>query len=418
MNGTASMPMRENLNQTIFYLVTLRLPTEKTYGINIVKTCAALARAGATVTLFIPRFRKPVPESVYEYYHAPETFSVSTFWFPDVVDLVLSLGFWLRDKAIVKRVVFSSSLFRLAFLVDQAYISARLVFLSVPKETIIYTRSLFPALALSLRRRHVFYDMHGFPYRLQWAWRVILRRLSGVTVTNKWKAGQCKTLFGIDSERVLVAPNGFDDEAFGISLEAGERPTFFGGAPRPIILYTGHLYDWKGAHVLADAAAHVPKASFVFIGGTFEDQESFKKTYHGTNIYIVGRRPHRDIPRALMSGDVLVLPNPGVSKDQRMSHYATFDTSPIKLFEYMASGVPIVATSVPSARELLNERNAFLVTPNDSRALADGIRQILENPAEGQARATKAKQEVLGYSWSARGSHILAFMKKFLIRNS
>ena len=88
------------------------------------------------------------------------------------------------------------------------------------------------------------------------------------------------------------------------------------------------------------------------------------------------------------------------------------DTSPMKLFEYMASGVPVVASDVPSLREVLNKRNSFLAPPNDPKALAEEVRGILSNPDEAEARASAARIDVEAYTWDKRAEDMLNFLKQ------
>ncbi len=83
----------------------------------------------------------------------------------------------------------------------------------------------------------------------------------------------------------------------------------------------------------------------------------------------------------------------------------------MKMFEYMVARRPIVASDLPSLREVLNEENAFLVKPDDAEALAKGIKEILEDSQLAENLANKAFQDVQKYSWAKRVENILAFAK-------
>jgi glycosyltransferase involved in cell wall biosynthesis len=83
-------------------------------------------------------------------------------------------------------------------------------------------------------------------------------------------------------------------------------------------------------------------------------------------------------------------------------------TSPIKLFEYMASGRPVVATSIPSVSEILRDGvNAILVPPDSPEALAAGIKRALNDPALAKALSERASSDVRGYTWEARAKKLL-----------
>ena len=107
----------------------------------------------------------------------------------------------------------------------------------------------------------------------------------------------------------------------------------------------------------------------------------------------------------MKAADVLVLPNSGKEKISRIY------TSPLKMFEYMAAGVPIVASDLPSIREVLSEKTAFLFEADDARDLAEKIEMVLENKEGAGERARKALKEVKKYNWEERAGKILDFVK-------
>jgi glycosyltransferase involved in cell wall biosynthesis len=82
----------------------------------------------------------------------------------------------------------------------------------------------------------------------------------------------------------------------------------------------------------------------------------------------------------------------------------------MKLFSYMAAGRPIVASNLPSLREVLTEESAVFFTPDDPESLASAIRYICDSPERGALLAERAKTDVLRYSWDARARYILKFI--------
>ena len=87
-------------------------------------------------------------------------------------------------------------------------------------------------------------------------------------------------------------------------------------------------------------------------------------------------------------------------------------TSPLKLFEYMAARVPVVASDLPSTREVLSDGvNAVLVEPDNPTALAGGIQRVLNDPGLGDRLAEKAAEEVAGYTWERRAERIVRFLR-------
>jgi glycosyltransferase involved in cell wall biosynthesis len=211
---------------------------------------------------------------------------------------------------------------------------------------------------------------------------------------------------GVPSEHISVAPAGVDEHLFDTVPAQHEARAELGLSPAAhIVLYAGHLYPRKGADTLAEAAALIPEATFVFVGGAPDDIVTFKKRWgEGANIRIIGQVPHEKIPFYLRAADVLVIPNSG--KDEDSAHF----TSPLKLFEYMASGTPIVTSDVPSVREILPDDAASFVSADDAAALAAGIRATLADKALAEKRAQRACKVVGTYSWAARGRSILTAM--------
>ncbi len=85
-------------------------------------------------------------------------------------------------------------------------------------------------------------------------------------------------------------------------------------------------------------------------------------------------------------------------------------TSPIKLFEYMASGRPIVATSIPSVSEILEDGvNAVLVPSDSAEALKTGINRALRDPELSERISRRAAEDVRSYTWEERAKKLLGF---------
>lgn len=214
---------------------------------------------------------------------------------------------------------------------------------------------------------------------------------------------------GVLGSRMIVCPDGVNLERFAITESRHEcRVKLSLPQDKKIALYAGHLYARKGAHVLAEAAKNLPSdALCVFVGGTAKDITEFTKQYRASeNVLIVGHKPHDDIPYYLRAADVLVLPNSAKDDDARLY------TSPMKLFEYMASGTPIIASDVPSLREVLNSDNALFVPPDDSALLADGIKMLLGDEKLAHDIASRAKNDVTLYTWGARAQKIMTHARE------
>src|SRR3989344_4893932 len=127
------------------------------------------------------------------------------------------------------------------------------------------------------------------------------------------------------------------------------------------------------------------------------------KFFHWLNWVEPKHRPLLEIPVFLKAADVLVLPN---SASEKISSY----TSTLKLFEYMASGRPIVASELLSIKEILNSENSVLVGSDDPESLVGGISKVIENSSFGEMISQKAKEDVKNYTWQKRAERIVAYL--------
>ena len=122
------------------------------------------------------------------------------------------------------------------------------------------------------------------------------------------------------------------------------------------------------------------------------------------HVRIDGFQPAERVPLYLAAADVGVVPNrksPAIS-----ARY----TSPLKVFEAKAAGLPLVASDLPSLREVLGEDEALFVTPEDSRALADGICRLLADGPERARRAARMRASAPEHTWDARAARIVQWM--------
>jgi len=368
----------------IIYLANIRIPTEKAHGWQIMKMCGTFSVLGHQVELVVPRRYNNLKADPFTYYDLPANFKITELPCLDLIFLdkiIGNLAFWLTTATFL--------------LTSRIYVFFR-------KYDIIYTREE----QFGLFFKPSFLELHFLPATVRPYHRLFWRQFKRIIVlTNFIKTALMSD--GIAADKILVAPDGVDLADFGLTLSSSEAREKVNLSPdKKLIVYTGHLYGWKGAQVLAEAAKFLPnEARAVFIGGTKADVEAFREKNAGNaNILILGHRPHQQIPFYLRSADVLVLPNSGKEK------ISQFYTSPLKLFEYLASGVPIVASNLPSLREILNDSNSVLVEPDDPGLLAAGINQVLTQQKLAEDISRQARADAGKYSWEKRAEKIVSFI--------
>lgn len=370
----------------LVYIANARMPHNRAHSIQIAKMSEAYQKNLET-TLIVPLKSDSSKEKTYSTYGIKNRFKIK--YVPSVDFVFLNLGiipFYLQSVTFSFFAVLSS------------------LFM---KKDYYYTRDIFTAFFLCLSRfihgAKVVYECHSEPTRFE---RLITRwtinNLNGIAFINKLVASN----YTYANKQYVIVPDGVDINQFSVNADKDKFKKSINLAGKKIVLYSGHLYEWKGIYTLLDSTKHWPKDfALCILGGTKDDIAKVKeyiKSKDITNAVFLGYVDYTKVPEYLASADILVLPNS--SKDKFSYSY----TSPLKLFEYMASGNVIVSSDLPSIRQVLNEGNSILVQPDDAKALADGIgKASKKNPS---MLASRAKQDVNEYSWDSRASKVLKLM--------
>lgn len=246
--------------------------------------------------------------------------------------------------------------------------------------------------------------------------RYVFPRVDLIVTITKAMVEIIKNQYYISPQKISLLPDGVDLKKFDLNtnhLEARKITNL--PLNKKIILYSGSVgfyKDWKGEDVFIKAAKFFTNDFiFVVVGGNSSDAEKSTGEFLPENVLCVGRQPHASIPLYLKAADILILPN---KKGNQISEKLT---SPLKLFEYMASNTPIIASNLPSIREVLNDANALLVEPNNPKILADGIAKLIQDKKLASSLAKQAIIDVKSYEWRNRARQVLDIFNKNLLRN-
>jgi glycosyltransferase involved in cell wall biosynthesis len=204
--------------------------------------------------------------------------------------------------------------------------------------------------------------------------------------------------------KVHVVPNGVDAARFRPDV-AASRP---GGAGTFTVGFCGHLKPWHGVAVLAEAFGAVnrrhPNSRLLVVGDGPEREPLLG--YAAANgfadaVELTGRVDAGDVPGLLASMDVATAPYP-----------ATADCyfSPLKLVEYMAAGVPVVASRIGQIAEVVEDGvTGTLCAAGDAAELAAALERVMADPAAARRRAAAARGRVVErYTWDAVVGRVLA----------
>lgn len=203
--------------------------------------------------------------------------------------------------------------------------------------------------------------------------------------------------------RVLVMPNGVDPERFPSNLKAA-----LPGAPETCTIgFVGTLKPWHGLDTLLEAFQIVrhgsPRFRLLIVG---DGPERARLEAHvlrqnmSDSVQFAGAVPPEAIPGLLRSMDVAVAPYPALPN---------FYFSPLKVYEYMAAGIPVVASRIGQLDELItHERDGLLYTPGDAQALAAAILRLSAYQPLRERLGRCGRQKVMAqHTWDAVAERIL-----------
>ena len=266
-------------------------------------------------------------------------------------------------------------------------------------------------LASSLRVPHL-YDMHSsLPQQLtnfsfsrsrvltgffSWMERFVVRRSKVVVVICPHLEEVVRGIEpGVPAVLIENAPGSGDTPVAG----SGARIRAELGLPAdaPVVLYTGTFEAYQGLDLLFASAKMVlearPDARFVLAGGRPDQIASarvdIERAGLGNAVVLAGQRPAEDIPLFLDAADVLVSPR------------STGTNTPLKIYQYLRSGRPIVATRLLTHTQVLDDEVAIL-TAATAEGFAAGILAAIADP--GRARAVGSRARLLAetkYSYEA-----------------
>ncbi len=385
------------MSYTIIYYHRLAFPSESGQTIQVVRDYAAMARLGHHVHLFY-RAEEPLTTD------ATET-ALRGYGLSDTVNIDLHLirEGWSGSRRLRRA---TEELLR-----------------ATPDRVVLVCRTLDHALAaLRLRRRNprirVVLELHetAIPrlvYREQgrrWrAWlsarreRRVFRAVDGLISTV---GSQLTVLDELVPQHApaVVLPNGVMS---GVPLSSAARHE-----NHIRLRYAGQLGGWKNTDIMLECLPFLPLPVVLEIAGGKagrEDETRIWLEQRAMQLGVAGRVLYRgvlppvEVPAFLAGADILLLP----LGDNVQSRYFT---SPMKLFEYAASGVPMVVTRQPTTESLIMDgKQALMVVPDSARALAEAVQRLISDRDYARRLAVSAAEWVQSFSYDKRALRLQLF---------
>jgi glycosyltransferase involved in cell wall biosynthesis len=377
------------------YISPSILPSRSANSVHVVMQCEALINNGADLVLYA---RRAIPKD------------------EDLTEAILSAYGVDLHKA---RIVSFYSRFNLATNLRIA-VHALWDLMTRKWPDALISRNLYASFLIGfVMRRPVLFETH----QLEIGFRKLLQRgtmscpwVTTIVVSNKLKY-YLEQHHGIGPARTLVLHDAAPDGIEPIPRSA-RRDQLIQALPgieghwESICGYFGHLYPGRGVEVIEEMAKARPHVLFLLFGGNEADVLIKKKSNQLTNLIYIGHVSHQVAQQAMCSVDVLLMPYQENVSIGVAGHDTARWMSPMKMFEYMAAGVPIISSDLPVLREvLINKHNALLVSPSDPKKWCNAL-DLLSNDSEfANFLGKQAHSDYLeNYTWGIRARAILSLL--------
>ena len=211
---------------------------------------------------------------------------------------------------------------------------------------------------------------------------------------------------GIDGDKILITPDGVNLKKFNTNRDGSEIRKRFGMEGKVVVGYIGVLRRFWGIYTILESAREIlsQRNDFHFIvigeGKDYSDMKRFLEKNNLTdNFTMTGTIPHDDIPEYIAAMDIGLAP---------YGYEEPFYASPMKIFEYMAMGKPMIATAQGQIKDIIRHgENGLLMEPDDSSGMAKAILELGGNKDMMKNMGLKARATVESYTWEANARKVL-----------
>lgn len=370
------------------YITPSTIPSMAANSIQVMKVCQSLAQVKTEVRLFAPESSNsshPQWESLAEFYGLSQPFAIQ----------------WLPSAPRLKRYDFAW----------KAVGAAR-----DWGAKAIYTRLPQAAWFGLGRGLPVLFELHDLPSGKVGPWILerILRhngkkRLLFITRALQ-NAVEERYQLRFDPQMALVLPDGVDLERYHDLPHPEEARRQLGLATGLTAMTSGHLYQGRGAPLFLALAGLFPQINFLWVGGRAEDVAHWQNQAQSAglaNLRFTGFIANAQMPLYQAAADFLLMPYERTISGSSGGNIASI-YSPLKMFEYLASGRVIISSDLPVLHEVLNQNNAIFCPPEDVAAWQRALQTLIANSPLRLNLAAQARQDAALYTWQARAQKSLS----------
>lgn len=208
----------------------------------------------------------------------------------------------------------------------------------------------------------------------------------------------------LDHSRFVVEHDGVTLEKFSDIAERELRRSVM------TVGYFGHLYAGRGIEVILSLAKRLDNLEFYVIGGEERDILRIRSLIESegiNNVRLLGHLSNADLPTHLQNIDILLMPYQEETSVANVGNTSAF-MSPLKMFEYLATGIPFVASEFDVLKEVLTDKeNCLMVPPTDIQSWEIAVRSLVEDKELYAALSKTQKNTAQYYQWTERFKRIL-----------
>ena len=354
----------------IYYIAELNLPSKSAYSIHVMKMCEAFSKLKYDVNLFVINGKNP--KQIYKIYNINNKFKIFS-----VFDNFIVLNFILR-------IIFSFKILNKKF----------------DRESLFISRSIIFSLFASLLKRKIILELHHEMTGITKIIYLLFKNLKFIENLNFiFLKNDLNRIYKIKKKNYIVLDDAVNLKDFKYKNNLKFKKT---------CVYIGSFFEGKGIEQIFRLAKKNKKIFFHIYG----EKKYLNLKKKEKNIKIFNYVDYSKIPKILSEYDVALMPYQKKVKG-RGSVWLQNYMSPLKMFDYMAAKMVIVASNLKVYNHILkNNFNCILVKINDDDKWSKAIQLAFDNNKRNKYLRFNAYQTVKKFTWEGRCQKIVHFLKK------
>lgn len=371
----------------IVYLSFSRIPSQRANSVHVMKMSAAMSRLGNQVILLTRgnRNRSKLPVNVYYQYGVTRIFKIIRVFFPNI-----PFGWIIYGVNCIRYIL-------------------------KIQPNLIYARDTFGALLAQLFNIPTIYEVHSVAggWRDKLLYPLIFKNqslLKIVVISKALKHLIIDRYPSVDINNVVIAHDGVDLHKYS-NVSTPENNIFTYKNNQKVIGYFGSFYKGRGVNLVLEIARHLNERQFILVGASLEEMLTYSNYLLKNNINNVSIHeyiPNKDISYYLKECSILLMPYQNNLEVAGGGQDTSSWMSPLKMFEYMASGRPIISSNLDVLTEVLKHRhNAILVEQDKVSQWISAIEEVFDDSMLRNRISKNAYNDVKTYTWNRRVEKVL-----------